>query len=454
MNFSFFYKNFHLFFRSPPIRFWDLSDFGLIRLVDANSKAKKICVMYREKINEVSMISVLDIRKIKVSGKYPVRIQITHKRVQKYLNTGKDLTKEEWDKLPTTRVADFVKIRESIKHTFDLVTKCVQELTTKGEYSYDRLCVMVGKSSGGSVNTAFQKKINQLLEEERVGSMKYYTCCLRSVEMFAGKDVPFENITVQWLEKFEAFMLKRKTSYATIGMRMRGLRTIMNIAKKEGLIKEYQYPFGRDKYEIKTAEGRKKALTLSQISQVLAYKGNRTTTRYRDIWFFIYLCNGINVADLVMLKFSNIIDGEICFMRQKTLRTSKIKREITVPVTPQMQAIIDRWGNKPEPDNYIFNLIRRYKDPVRHNKEVADILKRINKRMKIIGESLGIGKITTYTARHSFATVLKRSGANIAYISESLGHADLKTTESYLASFEKEERLKNADLLTRFIQPA
>ena len=74
--------------------------------------------------------------------------------------------------------------------------------------------------------------------------------------------------------------------------------------------------------------------------------------------------------------------------------------------------------------------------------------------MKIIGESLGIGKITTYTARHSFATVLKRSGANIAYISESLGHADLKTTESYLASFEKEERLKNADLLTRFIQPA
>ena len=48
----------------------------------------------------------------------------------------------------------------------------------------------------------------------------------------------------------------------------------------------------------------------------------------------------------------------------------------------------------------------------------------------------------TYTARHSYATVLKRSGANIAYISESLGHNDLKTTENYLASFEKEERKK------------
>ena len=70
--------------------------------------------------------------------------------------------------------------------------------------------------------------------------------------------------------------------------------------------------------------------------------------------------------------------------------------------------------------------------------------------MKLIGKNLDIGRITTYTARHSFATVLKRSGANIAYISESLGHNDLKTTESYLASFEKDERIKNAALLTNF----
>ena len=70
--------------------------------------------------------------------------------------------------------------------------------------------------------------------------------------------------------------------------------------------------------------------------------------------------------------------------------------------------------------------------------------------MKRIGEAIGVGKITTYDARHSFATVLKRAGANIAYISESLGHQDLKTTENYLASFEREEREKNAALLTNF----
>ena len=74
----------------------------------------------------------------------------------------------------------------------------------------------------------------------------------------------------------------------------------------------------------------------------------------------------------------------------------------------------------------------------------------INTRMRSIGKALNLGNISTYTARHSFATVLKRAGANIAYISESLGHSDLKTTENYLASFEREERQKNAELLTKF----
>lgn len=64
--------------------------------------------------------------------------------------------------------------------------------------------------------------------------------------------------------------------------------------------------------------------------------------------------------------------------------------------------------------------------------------------MRSLIKALEIENITTYTARHSVATVLKRSGAKISYISESLGHRDLKTTEAYLASFEKEERQKNA----------
>jgi integrase len=116
-----------------------------------------------------------------------------------------------------------------------------------------------------------------------------------------------------------------------------------------------------------------------------------------------------------------------------------------------MQAIINRWGSKPQNRNsYIFPYLKEDETLMDKKLAIQYLTKHCNKRLKKIGKAIGIDGISTYTARHSFATVLKRSGANIAYISESLGHNDLKTPENYLASFEREEREKNARLLTNF----
>lgn len=60
------------------------------------------------------------------------------------------------------------------------------------------------------------------------------------------------------------------------------------------------------------------ALTLEQIGQIARYEdGNEATAKYRDYWLFLYLCNGINVADFVKLRYRDIVDGEICFVRQR-----------------------------------------------------------------------------------------------------------------------------------------
>ena len=116
-----------------------------------------------------------------------------------------------------------------------------------------------------------------------------------------------------------------------------------------------------------------------------------------------------------------------------------------------MQIIIDKWGTKPQaPNNFIFPYLTGKETPMEEKTVIRNVTRLCNKRLKKIGKAIGIEGISTYTARHSYATVLKRSGANIAYISESLGHNDLKTTENYLASFEKEERIKNAGFLTNF----
>jgi len=132
--------------------------------------------------------------------------------------------------------------------------------------------------------------------------------------------------------------------------------------------------------------------------------------------------------------------------RQETKLEGKDKESKST----EMQTIIDRWGNDPQPDNYIFPVLKGGETPKQIKEKNRDLISATNRRLKDIGEKLNLGAFSTYTARHSYATVLKRSGANIAFISESLGHNDLKTTENYLASFEKEERKKNAKKLTAF----
>lgn len=139
---------------------------------------------------------------------------------------------------------------------------------------------------------------------------------------------------------------------------MRTLRAIINEAKRCGVVRESNYPFGKGRFEIQNGEGRKLALTLDQIGRIAAFEdGLEATAKYRDYWLFLYFCNGMNVADFIQLKYRNIIDGEICFIRQKTKFTSKTQKEIRATIIPQMQAIIEKWGNPYSPDNYIFPIL-------------------------------------------------------------------------------------------------
>jgi integrase len=325
-------------------------------------------------------------------------------------------------------------------------------LAGEGKFSFDALNTRLGKCVNDTLNSAFKAKIDSLVEVGAIGNSITYSCAFRHLEKYAGTKIPFDYITVDWLKKYEKTMLVEGKSYTTISMYIRSMRVLFNDAKNAGVIKEAQYPFGKGKFEIPTGKGRKMALNLQQIKQIITYTdGSEATEQYRDLWFFSYLCNGINVNDMLKLKYANIDCDEIHFYRSKTLHTTKEKKEIEVLLTPEMNKIIEKWGNPDKnPDNYVFPFLTGNETPIEQKKRIQDITRRINKRMKKIGDRLGIPGISTYTARHSYATVLKRSGANIAYISESLGHADLKTTENYLASFEREEREKNAKLLTNF----
>ncbi|WP_418409924.1 phage integrase SAM-like domain-containing protein [Alistipes sp.] len=399
----------------------------------------------------ITVEPIHDTRREMKNGAYPIKIRITYKRERRYYPTGKTLTVNEWNALPTTKVRTLIATRKDIENSYNIVRDTVEDLASSSGFTFDALNNRLKRGAGITLNAAFKAKIEDLRGQERVGSMLVYNVVLQGVERFAGNHVAMDIISVEWVRRYERFLVGEGKSRTTIGIHMRHLRAILNDACRCGLIKEAQYPFGRGRYEIQAGEGRKMALTLEQIGQIARYDdGNKLTAQYRDYWLFLYLCNGINVADFVKLRYRDIVNGEICFVRQKTERTTKTRHEIRVIITERMQSIIEQWGNPPAPDSFIFPILDGTEDAFKRKTKTVAAAGAINVRMRTIGKALGIGNISTYTARHSFATVLKRAGANIAYISESLGHQDLKTTENYLASFEREERQKNAELLTKF----
>ena len=405
--------------------------------------------MTKSVINGVVVSVFLDTRTVNKKGTYPVKIKVYFQGKPKYYPTGICMsTKEELEEVLESKSKKNIEIQDIIHKEFNRISKNVNILVERGTFSFSNLNNMLGKNIGGTLNEMISAKIKELENEEKFGTSAFYKGTLSLLKRYMKHDVPIKEVTVEWLNGLEKFILKT-ANQTTVAMNMRNIRAIMNIAKQVGVIRESDYPFGRGKYQIKEGSGKKKALNKKQLKAIAEYSdGSMTTEFYRDLWLFIYFCNGLNVADLISLKFSDIQNGEISFIRKKTKdRTRDVKR-IYAAITPEMYSIINKWGNDPKKSVYIFPFLKPGDSAWEHEKKKKNLTKLINKRMKMIGEKLNLGKITTYVARHTYATVLRNEGVPISIISPMLGHSSVTTTEIYLADLESEYRAKNASLLS------
>lgn len=400
----------------------------------------------------VTLTIFFDTRRAKDDLTFPVKYRVQYQGERVYYASGIDLTEEEWNILPKTRKKELKKTREDIQTDFDKIKSHIEDLIKEEGFSFAGLNARLKKNKQNSLLVEMLTKIKDLEEEGRIGSASSYRCAYNAIRRFTKQDLKFGDITVEWLNRFERSMLEGGLSLTTVGIYARHIRAIIN--ENRTFITNSQYSFGRGKYEIKKSRGRKMALTLSQINEILKLKlPTQEARKYRDLWYFSFLCNGINMNDMLRLKYSNIQGNEIMFLRGKTIRTNAELKEIKATLLPQMKEIIQKWGNpERKPNNHIFPFLVDKMTPLEIRKRVQDVTRRINLRMKKIGEALGYGSISTYHARHSFASILKHANVNIAFISESLGHSDLRTTETYLSSFDQDERAKVASILVNKVR--
>ena len=397
-----------------------------------------------------------DTRKSKKEEKYPVKIRVTFTRQSKYYSTGIDLSEEEFGKIMYAKRRNdsekemFQKIQSFANKATDIVDK----LPTFTFALFEKLYI---KNRGASdhITRAFDDYIAELRAQKSIRTSIGYNCAKVSLDKFR-KELRFVDITKTFLHQYENWMFEKGSSPTTIGIYLRNLRTIFNISIKNGEVDKMLYPFGKGMYEIPTGRNIKKALTLDEIGLIYNYKAKEGSTEEmaRDYWIFMYLCNGLNVKDLCLLKYKDI-DFEFKFIeyeRAKTKHANKNREKIRVAIKPDTLAIIKRWGQKAiSRDTFVFPHLQKGITAEREAKLIDLLIKVINTHMKSIAKSLDIHRdVTTYFARHSFATILKRSGASTEFISDALGHSNLSTTKNYLAGFEDETLQKVTDALTAF----
>lgn len=392
--------------------------------------------------------TILDKRRPKKDGLYPVKIRVTFEQRQRYLPVGVDLTQDEFDRISIYSVKKNLRaVKKKIQSMEIKVSKAIESIH---DFSFEELQIaLYGKSkmrnSSTEVYDLFNEVISKLNAEGRISTASAYNDAKNSLTGFKSK-LTFKLITVQFLKDYEAQMKSEGKSISTIGIYLRHLRAIYNKAIEAGIVNQKYYPFGKNRYQIKAPRNIKKALTIEQISKIIDYEIMEGSTQHfvRDIWLFSYLCNGMNIKDIINLKFKNLLGESIQYDRSKTANTIQNPKPIVITLLPMAKEIIERWAiKKKNEDDYIFPVLRKDITELQKQKDKDQFIKTINKYMKLIGQDIGYDKpLTTYAARHSFATVLKRSGAPTEFISESLGHKSLQTTEAYLDSFEDSSRRK------------
>ena len=392
---------------------------------------------------------VHDTRVCKNDGTYAIKLRVTYNREQKYFPLGKFLTKEDWKMLKSGKHRNR-ELKELEVHLSAIESKAVKILDKMELFSFaEFLNLFNGRPQNkSSVLDALKARHKELTQKNRYSTAITNQYTIKAIEDFLQflnrKRLAFSDITPDWLQSFEDWMDANKKSITTTGIYLRNLRTILNQAIEDGLLPRENYPFSKNKYQIPSARNTKKALTILDIKKFIEYSPKTDAEeRAKDLWTFSYLCNGVNIKDIARLKYKNLDSKRISFVRAKTERSTKAnQKNIIVIRIPEINAIISKWGNEnTSPEDYVFPLLSMHDTPEQEYAKIQQATKTINKYTKRIGKELGFElSLTTYTARHSFATVLKRSGAPVEFISESLGHSSLKTTESYLDTFEDDTK--------------
>lgn len=399
---------------------------------------------------------------------YPVKLRIYSPLLQKakMYSTGYDMTTKEFESVWQTEKPR--KIHQEKRDYLDSVrVKAVEAAKNCDPFSFKTFekKLLRRKGDGKNVFYHFEEQTKLLKELGRYSTAESYELSLKSIKNYLKDNkkskqeikeptsLSFNAINELFLKKYETYMLNKGKSKATIGIYLRNLRSIFNIAIKQREVSEDIYPFGKGKYKIPKGRAVKKALTKQQVFALIKTDPETTEQKKaKDFWLFSFICNGINMKDIALLKYKNLKGDRIEFERAKTENTNEQQTVITIHLTELSKSIIKKYGHKNKnAEHYIFPILTKSMDKEMIQQKVKRFTRFVNQHIKKLAKANDLPEdISTYWARHSFATLSIRGGANMEFVREAFGHQNITTTQNYFAGFEDETKKQIVESLLNF----
>jgi site-specific recombinase XerD len=389
---------------------------------------------------------ILNTFKEKNDGSHPVVLQIIKDRKKKIVYIGHYVKKENWDfdkNLPTAKHPNSTRLKNIIRNKLTEAERIILDFEDKNKpFTVDDIVNKLNASEKSEMLFKFWEEIiAKLIELKHIGNSTIYQHTLDVFKEFMeNKDLYIKHVDAKLLERFREFLIKRGCMVNTISIHLRTLRAVYNKAIRETAVSGDLYPFKN--FKISTEETKKRAIKKDDIEKIinLDLNSKKDMEYARDLFLFSFYMRGMSFIDISYLKVNNIIGDRIYYTRKKT------RQKFSIKITEKARNIIKKYNDLTDSNSYLFPILKREGEEFL---DYRNAMRLTNKKLKKMSEMAKLSEIvSTYVARHSWATIAKRSGIPIAVISEGLGHDSEETTQIYLDSFENDVLDNANDLIT------
>ena len=402
---------------------------------------------------KIKIVPILRKDRMSKTGSAPIHIRVTHNRKSRFVGTGVTIPIDSWD-IEKQRIKpntpDSQELQLQIDKKISELNRRIKKLEAlEIEVTLDNLLETNGRKVNCTIGECLDSTIARLESLGKYGSASKHRSLRSRLSQYRSLNIQMNEIDLTFLRDFELFLRKIGNTNNSIATKFAIFKAAYNKALSEGLFIHKSNPFSKYKVGSLWTKTRKRAITkedVQRLAELEIESENRFSYRdfARDIFLFSYYTAGINFTDIASLRYCDIINGRISYSRNKT------QKLLSFRLMPTAMAIIEKYSrSEHSSEDYIFPILDKqvHITPQQIFNRTHKVLRKVNRELKVLGEMIGLQMpLTTYVARHTYATVLKRSGVNIAIISESLGHSDLSTTQIYLDSFENsqiDEAMKN-----------